>query len=61
MKLYKEFEEALLEVAENANETPEFSERFCKIVKNYMNGMKDLSDIDDLIQETIILGEENED
>ena len=60
MKLYKEFEEALLEVAESAKETPEFSGQFCKMVKNYMNGMKDMSDIDDLIQETIILGESKE-
>lgn len=61
MKLYKEFEEALLEVAENAGETPEFSGRFCRLIKNYMNGMKDMSEIDDVIQETITLGDENED
>lgn len=61
MKLYREFEEALIEVANNTKETPEFSERFIKMVKNYMNGMNDMSNIDDLIQETILLGEENED
>lgn len=61
MKLYKEFEEALTEVARGAEEAPEFNERFCKMIKNYMNGMEDLSEIDDVIQETIILGAENED
>lgn len=61
MKLYHEFEEALQEVAEKANEKNGFEERFSKMVKNYMNGMKDWSNLDDIISETISLGEEDED
>lgn len=60
MNLYKEFEDALTEVSENAGETTEFGGRFCMLIKNFMNGMSDLSDIDDLIQEAMIPGEENE-
>lgn len=61
MRLYQEFEEALQEVAENADEASDFQERFIRLVKNYMNEMFDMANLDDVIQETIILGEENED
>lgn len=57
MKLYREFEEALQEVAENADEKNGFEERFSKMVKNYMNGMVDKSNLEDVISETIRLGE----
>ena len=60
MKLYKEFEEALQEVADQAQERPEFGGRFTMLVRNYMNGMNDMSDIDDLIELTA-LEEDNED
>lgn len=60
MKLYKEFEEALQETAEQAGEKAEFGGRFYKLVKNYMNGMESLYDIEDIIQEAMISGEENE-
>lgn len=61
MKLYHEFEEALQEVAENAGEESGFEERFKKMIKNYMNGMLDKSNLEDVISETIRLGEEDED
>lgn len=60
MKLYDEFAEALKEVSESAKEKNGFSERFSKMVKNYMNGMIDKSNLEDVISETISLGEENE-
>lgn len=60
MKLYHEFEEALQEVEENAREKKGFAERFDKMVKNYMNGMTDKSNLEDVISETISLGEEYE-
>lgn len=60
MKSYQEFENALQEVAKNAKEEVGFEERFIMMVRNYMNGMEDMSNIDDLIGETIVLGEENE-
>lgn len=61
MKSYKEFEEALQEVAESAKEEVGFEGRFIMMIKNFMNGMEDISNINDLIEETIVLGEENED
>lgn len=57
MKLYDEFTEALQEVAESAKEENGFSERFSKMVKNYMNGMIDRSNLEDVISETIRLEE----
>ena len=60
MKLYKEFEEALQEVADQAQERQEFGGRFIMLVRNYMDGMKDMSDMDDLI-ELIEPGESDED
>lgn len=61
MKLYQEFVDALQEVAANAKEKSGFEERFIKMVENYVNGMKDMSNIDDLIEEMMVLGEENGD
>lgn len=61
MKLYNEFEDALLEVAAGAKEKDDFEERFIKMIKNYMNGMIDRPNMEDVIEETIILGDENED
>ncbi len=60
MKLYREFEEALQEVAMDANEKNGFEERFSKVIKNFMNGMIDKSNLEDVISETIGLGEEYE-
>lgn len=61
MKRYHEFDEALREVAGNAKEKNGFEERFSQMVKNYMNGMIDKSNLEDVIDETISLGEEDED
>lgn len=60
MKLYHEFEEALNEVAGNAKEEKGFAERFSKMIKNYMNGMTDLSNLENVIRETIRLGDKDE-
>ena len=60
MKLYQEFEDALKEVAANAREEAGFEERFIMMVKNYMNGMEDMSNIDDLIRDMMVLGENDE-
>lgn len=60
MKLYHEFEEALHEVAGSAKEKNGFAERFDRMIKNYVNGMTDLSNLEDVINETISLGEKDE-
>lgn len=60
MKLYQEFEDALKEVAANAREEAGFEARFVMMVKNYMNGMEDMSNIDDLIRDMMVLGENDE-